>query len=640
MKTSKFAPLRVRFLIGLVSVLIAISATANDINNLLNAFNYVTYSPESEKSLKILGEQIHRVVTDKRNAKLLSTPQGKELLYRQRKLSNYLIVKKKLEECTNNSNRELSARLLNAAGKAETIKFDCSNPYENIHSLQKYIGDFKQHLDAQARSELQTNIFEQALRNSASTYLNLKLQYGNSEVKPLAVMDLCKDSSGKIICDDHTQKALIQYAAAYIKYFNNTNIEKTSPQHAAFAINRKIDELNRSFERVEGTRDHGWFGRSTAQEISEDVRRSYLDQYLSAASSGPGVLLLTESMKNKIGGLREADGRKQNREHGAGTKYTYTFHQRVGAQDVSEAVKEAEESLKQQVSNLVEMEDSHQKQIRGDIPIWKNFAFTDPNTLRNTDLSRLLRVSPQTFGQVLISNPQFTTLVCEYMNQVVEKGESDPKWNKSYLWGSMIVGGAPLAIGATPSVDKLIFPKTSIPHALSSVSAITAAAGLSIGMTPGTFQNSSALQARSLQIELENAIGDSPEETQTLSYFNDAKMYGILSLDLSASDVMALVGSIRAAQTGVKAAGGDHVEALKGTTKLINTIAKNPKLVSLVKETRALRGGEGVPHFLGYLGYASEETRNTMLARMISWSPQQFQKIVGGALYGIDGCSK
>lgn len=617
----------VRFCIFLVISFLVLSARANTAKEFLEILDLVTFEPESERALKHIGEEIHKFVADKRNAKILKTPYGRELILRHKKLANYLIIKKKLDECATSSNRELSARILDAAGDAEVVEIDCNNPFEGLLTLQNYIGDFQQQFDAQAKSYLQTYLFEQALKNSASTYLNLKLQFGNSTVAPSMALDICNGPGGSDLCGgEEIRRNIFNHAKHYIENFNKShNANRLGLQLATSAINGKVAELNKEFEEISF--------KSNSREISDDsketFRNSYVDKYLSVATSGPGILMLTESLKNKIGGLRESETGWQTRGHG-GRKYVLTSHQKVTASDVANAAKEAEDTVKQQVRNLSEMEYSQQKQMKGD------FIFTNLNTLRNNDLSRLLRVNPQSFGQVLISHPQFTSIVCRTVDTVSEKAEPDDKWNKAYLWGGMIVGGTPMVPEALE--DKLVILDKSIAPAISSVGAITTSAGRSIGISDGSLPSSQALEARTLLVDLKRLVlgaHKTAEARQVLTDFNTANMQATLSLGLAPSEVAALVGSVRAAQRGNESS----IEGLKGTIEVLNNISKNPKRVELIKETR-LKGGADVAQFIGYLGYATENTRSQLLNKMDSLNPQQFKKIIEAAIGGIYGCGQ
>ncbi len=631
------------------------SVSANDVDSLMNAFDAVPFESKREGFLRELGEDVHKFITDKRNKKILETAKGRELLIRQKKLAHYFVIKKKLESCGGTgSDRQLSDRVIEAAGNSEILSIDCANPFQEFTSLQGYIGSFRQQFDLQTKSQLQTNVFEQALKNSASTYLNFKLQYGDWTQKPnpKIVLDLCKDASGKSVCDPKTKGFLLAHADNYIRNFDPANKQTTG--QAASTINGKIAELNLALEGVAVPRDQGWFSRWvwSSPEITESSRESfhktYVSKYLTVASSGSGVLMLTDSMKSKIGGLREiSDDIKEERhfgDHGGKTKrFTFSPHQRVDTDDVSRAIKEAEEIIKKQVSNLTEMENTHQRQLRGDnILPWVNL-----HTLRNKDLKRLLRVNPQTFGQVLISNPEYASIVCSMIDIISESDESDAKWRTAYLWGGFVVGGVLMVAGGLAGglVLANVATAATTVSALSTVGMVSSVAGIGVGLADGGLNLARAQEARILQAELEMAVitGNSDkkgiqEARRALTEFNEAKLHAILSLGLTPLDVAALYGAVKAGQMGIKIAqagsSADHVKAVESVAKVLKSFSEDPRLVSNFRHAKEIEG-EGASRFVGYLGQASEKTVDELMKRAKSMTPEQFQKMVKDGLEGI-----
>ncbi len=657
MKTSKLALIAMRIFTGLVCTLIIVSATAEKIETLINAFGSLTFSSASEEEIRILGNEAHKFISDKQNAKVMSSMAGGELLRRQRKLANYLIIKKKLEECGAKSDRDLTARVLDAAGRAEILKIDCSNPFKELGALQQFVGNFRQHLDLQAKSDLQTNIFRQALKNSASTYLNLKLQYGTDAeiglVDTTTVLELCRNREGKDLCDARTRVFLLDYARSYIDGFRKSKNRLTTFQAAA-KINASVSQLNNTLEKVTLAGSESWLGGliGGSAEITKESRdvfeKTYVSEYLAAASSGPGVLMLTETMKSKIGKLREInEDNRESKSYGSRKKtFTFSPHQRVDNADVYAAAKEAEGTLRKQANDLAEMEGTHQKQVAGDYPVW-----TNPHTVRNTDLSRLLRVNPQTVGQVLISNPEYASLICGTIDTIAQRDESDAKWKEAYIWGGAVVVGALLVTGVGSGAGAWLLAgtaKAATVATLSTIGTVSAAAGVTVGLVDGSYYLGRSINAANLQAQLEAAVmsGNSDkrglqEARQALAEFNETKMHAILSLGMAPLDIAALVAVVKAGQYGAKLAGQTGVakDALDGTTEVLKEVSKSPELGRLVQATRST-AGEDVFSFLGYLGQSSEKVREQILLKMKTWSPERFQKAIDDALGKIRSCGK
>ncbi len=655
-----FGAWRVRTLCLAFSILLTgiSSANAQDSRSkmsvLLHAFDSLTYSPESAKALATLGDAVNSFIKDKNNAQLLNTPEGRELRKRQIKLSNYLTIKSVFEKCATKSERNLTARILDTAGKAFDINIDCDCDIDPNANLIKAFDPIKKLSSTLLKSGVQKGVFSQAIKNAAVTFLDLKIKYSGVAVAPETVLEVCKSGKGRDLCNQETKANLLATAKSYLANAAASK-DKYSIDSATNEINKKIDSINESLSGIQVAANRGWFSKyiwdRSSPDFSEanksDFTTKYVNKYLAEASNGAGLLMLTQHMRNKIGGLRqiEEDIKKVSDSKTGNVKFAFTPHQKIATSDIQVAVKEAQQAILSQSQDLLTMELGRTQDDTKMTP-------QESEKNRDRDLGRLVKVNPQAVGQYLINNPGASWVICEEINKVNAQDESDAKWSKAYIWGGAIVGGGLLLTGIGSAAGAWVLAGTATAATMATVGTVATAAGIAIGLTDAGYQTVRATQARAAQNEFEAAFiagngdgGNIQEARAALSEFNEAKMQAMFSLGFSALDMGGLVGALKAGQFGAKlsARAGSNVESnkiLDGATKVLKQITSNPVALSLIAKTRPLIANEKIAVFLGYLGQVSEKTRIMILEKMNSWAPEKFKTVIQDALAAANGCGK
>jgi hypothetical protein len=633
------------------------------LETLNEAFNVVTYTPVSQKELILLGNKVQEFVSNPKNVAQLKTQSGLDLVRKQTKLVNYVAIQKVFENCSLDSKRQLNVRILDAAGEAKDIQVSCGQMPPTFSGINKFIKDSQKISNVIEKDNLQTKIYHQAIKNSALAYLDLKFRYSTGKVNPLVVMDLClkkiRGSKGNY-CDKETQELLLKTANEYLNSIKTT--KRFTAQEASAQINLRVDEMNKGLNQISVNANRGWFSkwvwdRSSPDfndEAQNDVKEKYVSKYLAAASDGPGLLMLTDHMKEKIGGLKTEEDLKKKDAGNGNKKFIFSPHNKVTSSDVIKAVNEAQELITSQSLDLVSM-DWDRRVDNDEKGKPKNIlsAFsTDIIKKRTTDIKHLIQVNPQAVGQILINNPQMASLVCEAINQISKDDESDAKWRKAHIWGGAIVGGALLVTGVGSAAGAWILAGTATAATLATVGTVTTIAGLAVGLTETGIQTAHAMTARRAQTEFESAFltgnGDSKsiqEARHAMSDFNEAKMNAMLSLGFSSLDVASLAVVLKAGrmstQLGDKAKSlASNTKALEETTSLLKRLMSNPKYISMIQKAKLDVGGQKVMQFFGYLGQISEAARLKILEKMSTWPSERFRKVIEDAIATANGCVK
>jgi hypothetical protein len=625
-----------------LSVANAAESSSGSLSALLRAFEGQSFSSENEKSLQVLKRLAGDFVADPQNAAVLKSSEGLELLRYRIKLENFFAIKETLSKCSKDTKRNLAMRILDAAGRARDIEVNCACQTEA--DLSKMVSGLKEAADLKAKNELQSGVFRQALKNSALTYLDLKFRYGKESVNVSTVLEICRGPYGKDQCSKETKAELLSSAQRYLTELKKDQIQKLNGVQIAGEINRRIDGLNESLKDLSAAAKGGWFSRyiwdrstpEMTEKQSAEFSEHYVSQYLAQAASGPGVLLMTRSLRDKVGGLRaveKADMNKLKDSTTGGRRFVFKPHQKISAADVEVALSEAQADLKSQSLDLLAMEADRLSDLK-----LSGAEFVSRQ--RDRDLGRLIRVNPQAYGQYLINHPEATLIVCDQILKVTAKDESDAKWRKAYVWGGMVVGAGLLVTGVGAGVGAWLMAGTEVAAGAATVSTVVATAGFAVGLTDVGYQSVTALRARQAEREFEAAVlsgnGDQANIQQAraaLSDFNAAKTQAIYSLAFSTTDVLNFLGVIRLVRDSKQT-----TEILTRATRALNKITESPTLVKLFGQTKLLVGSEKLSSFLGYFSQISDAARKIILEKMYKWTPEQFRKTVEEALLLAHGC--
>jgi hypothetical protein len=652
-----------------------------------------------------IANKAQEFIHDPSNREVMKGPLGKELIQKQTRLVNYLTIKNKFEECVKNktSQRQLDQRVLSAARSARDIKLECNQElfkFKSIDDLSKNIfetlgtktyeeilqenetignGKFENMYDQREviknKRNFQDQLFAQSMENAIATYIDHKYKYEkdflkdgtSSNEKSYLVNNFCKKEN----CDTKTRKFINETIDKKIKEIISKKPKRYTPESATQEINESIERLNQKLEvagqsiKTEGGYIKLGFWDSSDASFDSNAKSSfndYVQTYLSEASSGPSTLLFTDILKERSGGLRQMEDDALNEEtvYLGDTKYSFKKHKKVTPADITKAKNEVNNKIIEQTEKLLEMNKNKVAQEKEWLT--KNKAKEDTlfgndaddiEEKRNSDLRKLMKSNPAAVGQLLIKNPALSKVACEVINDIEDEDESDEAWDKAFMWGGMIVGGALLLTGVGAAAGATLIAGTVTAGTLAAVSTAAFASGTALGLVEGGYWSKRTHDHYQAMNEYDRAFlagsGDTQnivDVRQTLSKYKEARFDALLSLGFSAVDLGAMksvgkIGSVTSKGLN-KTLTPKQMDAVTYFYKRISSdSALMGKLVRASKEMGESAGAK-IDDFIQSLALVGEKSKNMILDYLSnsSLTPNKIKNIIDDAIEAGKSCTK
>ena len=472
---------------------------------------------------------------------------------------------------------------------------------------------------------------------------------------------------------------LFKDSKKYARYLRNTE-KKLGVKAAKESLNQKLRRLNKKlddipFEAKGGIIKIGSLYDSTDPELQNDQTQKkfqeYIQTYLHEASSGPGLLLLTDTIKNSAGGLKklENDQLEEDKNDSHQTEYTFKPHSYVSSSDIIMAKDEAIEQITKQAHKLNKRDMTkreneallrQKKKVKWNkVESWASESLK-LNYSRKEDIAWLVRTNPSAVGQILIKYPEFLNIVCQAINQIEVQNNKKEKVDQAFLWGGLIVGGGLAITGIGFGAGAALVAGTTASLSLKAAAAATLIAGTAVGaLEAGHF---SAKTYRHYQDFLDferafiagNSDGQSILKAQkALTDFKSARIEAALSIGFSLANLGVLKAanklgyvSLSAGRKGLQTLSPKQLEVLSSIYKAI----ARPKVASKLREVLKLmgrKGGEKLDQFLTLLSQSSESMRIKLLEALADtkMTPNKIKEIIEEALEVVskqgckNGCS-
>lgn len=273
-------------------------------------------------------------------------------------------------------------------------------------------------------------------------------------------------------------------------------------------------------------------------------------------------------------------------------------------------------------------------------------------SVRNMNLKELVKTNPAALGKVLLERPELTAIVCNTINQIAETEEDEATWNKVYLWGGLIVGGALLVTGIGAGVGAVVLSGTAMAGTLVTVATASAIAGTAIGVGDTIYSGNKSLQASNEALALRASLISRNGDQQT-SAEADAKMeeawseltlagigaasiipFGTIWKVMNKTAQVSRVGSLAKVET---MAMKDKTEAIKGLGQTIREL-NDPQMEKLLINARSQVTDEEYGSFLGQLSQLNPEQRLLVMTRMKAHPDKVSDAIKKGAEKGKEVC--
>lgn len=549
-----------------------------------------------------------------RNLDISRYGKGFELLAQHRKAESLMQLDASIRisggRCRD-SDREILQRLQMAAAQQDSCEVYRNTPLRDLHrSLSDITSRANVPVSGQdSQRQTFSAIKEEAIRTTVETYLSLDWHTGGVAPRERDVEELCRSVPG--LCTQQSRRAGFVRTARAIEQSLKGRVGPSS-QLSAARLNEELRALNTILARVPVGTTEGYIWDSP--DINEGTRAvidEYIREYNRVASFGVGVLLRTDTLRERAGGPRLLD-KPEKDESG---RFRYPAHNAsIGMSDLTRARMEAKQKMLNRLREL-------------------NAATSAGDTSEN--LKDLVRSSPVAVARALLNDPSRFNDVCSAIAQIQREDQNDVFGDKLSFGGGIVAGAAGVvALGAAGAAYVFTAP-VSVP--LTVVAGAAGGVSLVTGAGVAAYESYEGYEAyveqKSLQASLLSRTGDSEsarEMTAAYEKYNEAVRNAVLNGVVTATGMGAVAGAARAWTVAQRAG------ELRRLTKSLNEaadIAKNNPQVSRMFETlsRSLNSRElGLLH--QHLATVESATRAKFLENLSKMSPDDYLKVLKSML--------
>ena len=642
----------------------SISSNSSEILDLLNqeqeeikSGNFA--SDQLNKSGKILANTTYSFINDPKNDKLLHTPSGQQLIKNQTLLTNYLAIKDHLEKCvkTSGNKRDLENRILNAARSSLIKQNDMSLPCEAYNTKFKNFNEFNNNVMKILKIKTNPNFIEdmnkKVLINSMKSLIGIKYKFDplfmkngyltQPELNSL-MSKICKKQNCSKLSSGFEQEISIA-AINYSKQLKSSE-NRFNPQSASLSLNQSIDKINGALNNVTVKKESGYIFDSAdlSDPNSKKQFDNYVTTYMMEVSKDAGPLLLTSTLRKEAGDLKSFS--KDDTEKNPKAQFKFKIHQHITPEQIQLAINEAEEKILNQAEDantLVSKENARKQNIK--------YSYIYENN-RQKDVDDLVKINPLAAGQLLIQHPEYTGIVCDSINRIADKDVSDEKFDRYFMVGGAIVGGALLLTGvgtvagaylltgsltagvAAGTVGGAIMTSTVIAGAVTE----TANLGYYSKKTYDSYIESNKIEQALLSNNSDNQ--SIIEKKDTYLAFKESRMKALISLASIATSVIPIQKFFALTRLTQNVS----VPQLKILTNIMDTIGETETAKKLVSVASIIgkNGTEKLDEFFLRLATVSENLRLKTLETLKNHqiTPQKLKEIFEKSLEAAQKCTK
>ncbi len=615
-----------------------------------------------DKHGKALADATFKLINDPKNKVFLNSPDGIELKKHQELLTNYIAIKNHFNKCIKDkaAKRKLQDRVLQASFQGMT-NLDSSpclpSSMASIKSYEEFNNNVMKAMKTMVKPNLQNLLSKKVMSNTARSLLAFRHKFNPEFMKSGKISDAELDRIIGDVCVKKSQTPRTAMIATdvcqkmdtlfkkelkkelYLFAGNQNSKGKISPEKAMSSLNESIDRLNAQLARVEVKKDVGFIYDSAdlSDESAKKKFNNYINQYTMEVSKDAGALLLTKTMKDQSGSIKRYDSDDTSKDKKT-AKFQFDKHKKIKLEDVHKSIKEAESKMMDQARDTLSI---------------ASRATAKKDTLKadDDDIAELVKINPFAVGQILIRNPEYTGLVCDSINNINKNDVSDENFDKYFMIGSAVIGGALVLTGVgavagayliTGSVTAGVAAGT-IGGSILGYSALAGSAvelvslGYNAKRANDHYQEMNQLESAYLTKNSDaQAITDAKE---TLVKFKEARLMAGLSLAGVGLNLVN-VGSV----FNIFKMGKATSTELNAATKILKSIG-DTKVASKLKEivkAMGANGAEKLDNFLLLLAKTGETNRIKFLELLkdSKLTPDKFKDIIESSLNAANKCSK
>lgn len=615
-----------------------------------------------DKHAKTLADATFKLMLDPKNKKFLNSAEGIELKKHQDLLTNYIAIKDHFDKCVKDKNakRKLQDRILQSSFQGMS-NLDASPCLPlNVNSFKSYAefnNGVMKAMKKMVKPDFQNILSKKIMSNTARSLLAFRQKFNpqfmssgkisDTELDKL-VTDVCIKKSqtpraamvALDVCqkmDPLFKKELRKELSLFAETLNPKG--KISAEKAMSSLNESIERLNSQLAKVEVKNDVGYIYDSAdlSDESAQKNFNNYINQYTQEVSRDAGALLLTKTMKDQSGSIKRYDTADTSKDKKT-AKFQFDKHKKIKLSDVNRSIQEAESKMMNQARDTLTM---------------ANRATSKQDTLKadDDDIAELVKINPFAAGQILIHRPEYTGLVCDSINNINQTDVSDENFDKYFMIGSAVIGGALVLTGVgavagayliTGSVTAGVAAGT-IGGSILGYSALAGSAvelvslGYNAKRANDHYQEMNQLEAAYLTKNSDaKAI---TEARDALVSFKEARLMAGLSLAAVGLNLVN-VGSV----FNIFKMGNATSTELNAATKILKTIG-DTKAASKLKDIIKMMGASGaekIDNFLLLLAKTGETNRIKFLELLKDGklTPEKFKDIIESSLDAAKSCSK
>lgn len=630
-----------------------IKSAQTEAQNLMSEYLLMTKGVGSEELIdkfgtKWLNEANKALAKHKNNKEFLQTKEFESLGKGVGLITNYLAVKKHFDNCIKDKNnkRQLAKRTLSVILQNEKEVNPCTPHIRGFDNFTSFYKSNMQVMKKLVMPDYEKEIKKQILTNSLAAFYRFERKFHPTKFNAVnkntpdelkSLIHLVCTPPGRVNVDQCAPHGKNFRQELYNKMVEETphifSEKKYSPTQALNEINNKLGKLNTLAKKVSVNIDKGILYDSP-QEINEENNlhfQNYIQEYLRSASDGAGVLMLTEKMKDKAGGLRSLD------DHLVKNKKAKAFklepHYKVSEKEVKGAIDEARDKMMKQIVDLTE----------DGVGFFGNKDYSE-------GIDHMSAANPFAIGQILARNPSYAGLACDSFNRISSDDTFNAKMDKAFFIGTAVLSGALILTGVGTVAGAYLLTGSLTAGVAAgtvggSILATTALVGTATELTSAAYYGSRAYdEARELDrmekaIFTNNSDDKSIQEAEaTLKAFKEARLQ--LGLNLAGA-----VGSYALGATKIPSliAGKSlSIGELKIVNSILNRINDSATALKLMRAVKLIKGPaeELFERFIVSLSKVSESTRLKFLNMLqdSKITPEKLKEIIEEALKAQKNC--
>lgn len=562
------------------------------------------------------------------------SPDLMELERHQHYLANYFNLKDDFNKCVHNQNnkRQLSNRILESAGQSILSEATGIPHQDPIHQFQ-ILFDFNtlsKLTTDKARPAFQDELTKQILVNTAKSLTTFRYKFdrnfmksGQLESNELEhfVNQICTKKGEKKTWVEIPNFDVCQSLGSSFRQKLTNDVltlitrlvvseRRFTPEAATFSLNRSIERLNENLKSIEIDSEGALFSRPKldSSQIKSEFDH-YQTTYMEEIQKDAGVLLLTKTMRDKVGALR--DYNEDAIKYKNHSQFRFPLHELVSANEVQTSIGEAYRKIQAQLFSAQNMAKSKAQDV------------TELGQ-RKENIKDLVRLNPFSAGQVLIRNPEYAGIMCEAINGISQDDDSIKKIEDAFVIGSNILSVAVLATaGFGGAAIGVAYMKGAAGSTIGSAALkYSLAAGGFLGMTTLTYDGKKSFDKYQETNQIESAYLSRNSDRQgfneardSLAEFKEARLAASVSLvsvglsGLAAGKFFNIFRSSRNAISPLE---------LKAAIEILEPI-KDPAGAQRLKDVALAIGKDGeekINHFLVLLSKEDELTRLNFIRKL------------------------